>query len=235
MNFFLILGIILVIIALLWLALHMLSKGLRLVITSVVILLVLLFAGYVWWDYQQLQQGIASQPTFFVFADNGRLFAGFDVTQGLASPRQNLSIARAAYAADNFSQLRGDAYKLIIMGRESFPDVQAINVSGVMLGKNEVIEMLINGSVKSAFTARYARAHNTTLAALNTEKLVNDANMAGILFAALVSEQTTAGNIIRMTRDDKITIYPSTITLTLVRTIPEPLLPYLVSGGSSGP
>lgn len=235
MNFFIILGIILVIIALLWLALHLLSKGLRLVITSAVILLVVLFAGYVWWDYQQLQQGMANQPKFFVFADNGRLFAGFDVTQGIASPRQDLSIARASYTVGDFDQLRGGAYKLIIMGRESFPDAQAINVSGVTLARQEVIDILLNGSVKSAFTVRYAKAHNISLAALNTEKLVNDANMAGLLFAALVAEQAKAGNIIMMTRDGKVTIYPETVTLTMVRTMPEPLLPYFVSGGGSGP
>jgi hypothetical protein len=112
--------------------------------------------------------------------------------------------------------------------------VQAINISGVFMGKDEVFTLLDNGSVKGAFVARYSQAHNIPVQALTTDKLGTDDTMAGVLFAALVAEQAKAGNIIMMTRDGRVTLYPETIVLRLITLLPANVLPYVI-GGTNGP
>jgi hypothetical protein len=209
-------------------------KGVRVAIAAAAIVIVLGLAAWVYMDYVQLQNGMAGEQKVFVFTDSGRLLAAFDVTTGPATPRSDLTLERVAYRVGDYRQLQGNAFKLIIMGRSSFPDVQAINISGVFMTKDEVFAMLDNGSVKAAFVARYSQAHNIAIAALTTDKLGTDDTMAGVLFAAMVAEQAKAGNIIMMTRDGRVTLYPETIVLRLITMLPANVLPYVI-GGTNGP
>lgn len=233
MDLFIILGVFIILAVAVWYIVGLVAKGLRLVISSLLLIILFAFVLYLYWDATSLQTNFGSQPKLFVYTDQNQLLAGFDLTVGTPTIRQDLTRERNAYAAGDLEQLKGSAYKLLIFNRQSFANVTSANLGEVTLTHDQALDLLASSNAKKDYVTHYTQQNKLNNTVINDQALVSDDNVKGLVFAALVSQLGKQSDITLMTRTGAISIYPETLSLKLIRLLPDQILPYFIKQGAA--
>ncbi len=223
-----IIGLLLLFVVILWYISRLVAKLAKVIITALIILIMLGVIGYVAWDFKDVNTRLEVDDKRFAYADSTQLLSTFSTSGDRVLPENDIYLYKVAYNARDYKRLRGSARTLLYFTQESFEGVDTVNVSGVYLTKDQALSLLANPQPKQYYINTYAHQNNVTTDLVSGVTLGTDDYLKGIVFAALVQELSNNQNLVMLARDNRIWIDPEGLLITVLRYIPDSLLPYLI-------
>jgi len=208
--------ILLIIALVIAIILTVMEKITKIIIPLLIIALLVVGAFYFVTDVADLQMKFNTENKLFLLELDDNIVGAFSI-KGEEQPEVLFDIGRFK----NFAPEKADAmingyYKIIVIHWDTFDSIKEIDLDGIKLPLTQ-IESILKSSNPRQYLPENARQLFST-----------DDSLKGNLFLFLFSESNKQSNLITLYRSGDADFYPETMSLKVIRWIPESILNRLV-------
>jgi len=209
------------------------SKVIGLILIIIVVLLAICYI-----DASNFKKHYSTEKNSYYLQDNGRIIAGF-YGQGQSIEYMNeeeIKRADILFRAGNYDELLGVHYKLIIINKTIFNDVESINLSSeFVLIKDDIPKMFEASNLD--FVRHYLASRYVTNDSINLvikELFANDSQITkDWVFAKLLEEKTNkdVGVLLSEYKSGRIIFYRETPVFKMLKYLPKSIINFFNMAG----
>ncbi|MBW2986165.1 hypothetical protein KY333_02230 [Candidatus Woesearchaeota archaeon] len=211
-----ILLILLIIALVLAVILTIMEKITKFVIPLIIIALLVVGAFYFVADVADLQAQFNTENKLFLLELEDQMVGAFSV-KGEEQPVVLHDFSGFKnFQSENADSIINGYYKIIIIHWDTFEDIQEIDLDGVTISSQKIQDILKSGNPRQYLPGPAQTMFST------------DDSMKGSIFLYLFSENNKNTNLIELYRSGNADFYPDTMSLKVIRLIPNFILNKLV-------